>query len=714
MADLRRSAAHPATTAILFFIHLLTAANNASTASPAREQDRSALLELKNGLTGEPLHDWRVESGVNHCSWAGVTCDARSGRVVALSLPSGRLAGELSPAVGRLTELKVLSFRSRGVGGKIPQEIWRLQRLEVLDLAGSSLRGSLPATFPEGLKSLDLSGNRLSGGIPPALGRCAALRRLRLSSNLLGGTIPPQIGKLSNLRVLDLSRNKLTGGVPPELRHCRDLVKMDLSRNFLAGQVPSGLSELKNLEFISLSGNNFSGEIPSGLGQLCSLKFLNLSSNSLSGEVPIDLAALQNQTVPLLDNKFSEGIPAAPAPSVSSVLVVGNISSVTEATIYVNPLIQHADLLTVSGTLSSKRVLAESSNKGGGLGTLEIAGIASASVIFVLLLIALTLCIYLRKRTLRPSRPFRRRDVKVFANVDIGAPLTYETVVRATGNFTASNCIGTGGFGATYRAETAPGVLVAIKRLATGKQHGDKEFQAEVRILGQCRHPNLVTLLGYHISDAEMFLIYNYLPGGNLEKFIQERSKRPISWRKLHKIAMDVARALVYMHDECVPRILHRDVKPNNILLDNECNAYLSDFGLARLLRNSETHATTDVAGTFGYVAPEYAMTCRVSDKADVYSYGVVLLELISDKKTLDPSFSPYGNGFNIVSWAVKLIQRGRVREFFIEGLWDKAPHDDLLQFLNLAVQCTAEHVSSRPTMKHVVRCLRELRPPSY
>ena len=274
--------------------------------------------------------------------------------------------------------------------------------------------------------------------------------------------------------------------------------------------------------------------------------------------------------------------------------------------------------------------------------------------------------------------------------------------------------IGTGGFGATYGAEVAPGVLVAIKRLAIGKQHGDKEFQAEVRILGQCCHPHLVTLLGYHISESDMFLIYNYLPGGNLERFIQERGKRPISWRRLHKIALDVARALAYMHDECAPRILHRDVKPNNILLDNECNAYLSDFGLARLLQNSETHATTDVAGTFGYVAPEYAMTCRVSDKADVYSYGVVLLELISDNKALDPSFSPYGNGFNIVSWAVRLIQRGRVREFFIEGLWEKAPHDDLVEFLNLAVRCTQESLASRPTMKHVVRRLRELRPPSY
>lgn len=464
---------------------------------------------------------------------------------------------------------------------------------------------------------------------------------------------------------------------------------MDLSRNSLRGRLPSGLRELKNLRVLALSGNNF------------------------SGAVPVDLVALRNHTVILLDNNKLSGSgfgdmtapAAAPISSVSEVTV----SSVT------------GEWSPDSLTPPSARVLADQtpgtpdgSSGGSGLGIKEIAAIASASTIVVVLFIALIVFICTRRRTQRPSNlSFRRREVKIFADIDIGAPLTYEAVVRATGNFNASNCIGNGGFGATYRAEIAPGVLVAIKRLAIGKQHGDKEFQAEVRTLGQCRHPNLVTLLGYHISESEMFLIYNYLPGGNLERFIQERGKRPISWRRLHKIALDVARALAYMHDESVPRILHRDVKPNNILLDNEFNAYLSDFGLARLLRNSETHATTDVAGTFGYVAPEYAMTCRVSDKADVYSYGVVLLELISDKKALDPSFSPYGNGFNIVSWALKLIQRGRVREFFVEGLWEKAPHDDLIEFLNLAVQCTQESLTARPTMKHVVRCLRDLRPPS-
>lgn len=304
-----------------------------------------------------------------------------------------------------------------------------------------------------------------------------------------------------------------------------------------------------------------------------------------------------------------------------------------------------------------------------------------------------------------------RKEVTVFT--DIGVPLSFENVVRATGSFNASNCIGNGGFGATYKAEISPGVLVAIKRLSVGRFQGVQQFDAEIKTLGRLRHPNLVTLIGYHASETEMFLIYNYLPGGNLEKFIQERSTRAVDWRILHKIALDIALALAYLHDQCVPRVLHRDVKPSNILLDEDFNAYLSDFGLARLLGTSETHATTGVAGTFGYVAPEYAMTCRVSDKADVYSYGVVLLELISDKKALDPSFSSYGNGFNIVAWACMLLRQGRAKEFFTAGLWDAGPHDDLVEVLHLAVVCTVETLSTRPTMKQVVRRLKQLQPAS-
>ncbi|MBA0689187.1 hypothetical protein Goari_006925, partial [Gossypium aridum] len=166
-------------------------------------------------------------------------------------------------------------------------------------------------------------------------------------------------------------------------------------------------------------------------------------------------------------------------------------------------------------------------------------------------------------------------------------------------------------------------------------------------------------------------------------------------------------------HDQCNPKVLHRDVKPSNILLDDDCNAYLSDFGLSRLLGNSETHATTGVAGTFGYVAPEYAMTCRVSEKADVYSYGVVLLELISDKKALDPSFSSHANGFNIVSWACMMLRQGQAKDVFTARLWDSGPHDHLVQLLHLAITCTVDSLSARPTMRQVVRRLKRIQPSS-
>ncbi|XP_006650609.1 LRR receptor-like serine/threonine-protein kinase RPK2 [Oryza brachyantha] len=578
----------------------------------------------------------------------------------------------------------------------------------------NSFTGSLHEILLEqctNVKGLIVSfrGNKISGGLTEELStKCSAIRALDLAGNQISGVMPANIG--------------LLGAV----------VKMDISRNLLEGRIPASFKDLQSLKFLSLAGNNLSGTIPSCLGKLRSLEVLDLSSNSLSGKIPRNLVTLGDlKTLLLNNNKLCGNIPDVTPSASLSIFDISfnklsgplplNMQSLTCNNIQGNPSLLPCGLSTFSNTLMKVRVLTEgdgsppdstSTDNGGGFSKIEIASITSASAIVAVLLALIILYIYTRKCATRQSRRSLRREVTVF--VDIGAPLTYETVVRATGSFNASNCIGSGGFGATYKAEIAPGVLVAIKRLAIGRFQGIQQFQAEVKTLGRCRHPNLVTLIGYHLSDSEMFLIYNFLPGGNLERFIQERTKRPIDWRMLHKIALDIARALGFLHDSCVPRILHRDVKPSNILLDNEYNAYLSDFGLARLLGNSETHATTGVAGTFGYVAPEYAMTCRVSDKADVYSYGVVLLELISDKKALDPSFSPYGNGFNIVAWACMLLQKGRAREFFIEGLWDVAPHDDLVEILHLGIKCTVDSLSSRPTMKQVVRRLKELRPPSY
>ncbi|MQL69140.1 hypothetical protein Taro_001401 [Colocasia esculenta] len=584
-------------------------------------------------------------------------------------------------------------------------------------------------------------GNYLVGSFPGNLfDKCRDLNGLfiKISNNLVHGEIPTGIDAMcGSLRFLDVAGNRITGRLPESLGLPGSLMGVDLSRNELQGQIPGGFGQLKGLQYLLLAQNNLIGSIPASLGQVYSLKVLDLSSNALTGEIPGDLVNLRNLSVLLLNNnKLSGKIPSG----------VTNVTSLSSFNVSFNNLSgsmpSNANRMICDGTrgnpfLQSCHVSSFSippsdvqgrngdslsyvtsppgsspTKSGSGFSSIEIASITSAAAIFSVLLALMALYVYTRKCIPRSAaQSSGRREVTLFT--DIGVPLTYENVVRATGSFNASNCIGSGGFGATYKAEIAPGVLVAIKRLSVGRFQGVQQFHAEIKTLGRWRHSNLVTLIGYHVSESEMFLIYNYLPGGNLEKFIQERYKRPVDWSMLHKIALDVARALAYLHDHCVPRILHRDVKPSNILLDNKFNAYLSDFGLARLLGNSETHATTGVAGTFGYVAPEYAMTCRVSDKADVYSYGVVLLELLSDKKALDPSFSPYGNGFNIVAWACMLLRQGRAREFFTEGLWDVGPHDDLVETLHLAVMCTVDSLSIRPTMKQVVQRLKQLQPPS-
>jgi Leucine-rich repeat (LRR) protein len=562
----------------------------------------------------------------------------------------------------------------------------------IVNLSNNFFSGRIPidiGTMCTSLSVLELAGNQINGTIPESIGQLVNLVSLDLSRNYIYGEIPSSLSNLHNLKQLLLSHNFLTGSIPPDLSGLRFLEVLDLSSNSLSGQIPGNLVNLHNLSTVLLNNNKLSGKIPNGFAGLPALTFFNVSFNNLSGPLP------------------------------------SNATTISCSTVIGNPNLQSCHVYSFSGSQgqdwnspdsNGSNPSSPSTQSNNGFSSIEIASITSATAIVSVLLALIVLFIYTRKcaprRNEAASRRRRgRREVIIFS--EIGVPITFESVVRATGSFNASNCIGSGGFGATYKAEISPGVLVAIKRLSVGRFNGLQQFHAEIKTLGRLRHPNLVTLIGYHLSESEMFLIYNYLPGGNLERFIQERSKRIADWRILHKIALDVARALAYLHDGCVPRILHRDVKPSNILLDNELNAYLSDFGLARLLGNSETHATTGVAGTFGYVAPEYAMTCRVSDKADVYSYGVVLMELISDKKALDPSFSPYGNGFNIVQWACMLLRKGRAKEFFVEGLWDVGPHDDMVEVLHLAVMCTVDSLSIRPTMKQVVQRLKQLQPPT-
>ncbi|GMI99863.1 TOADSTOOL 2, clv3 peptide insensitive 1, receptor-like protein kinase 2 [Hibiscus trionum] len=572
-------------------------------------------------------------------------------------------------------------------------------------------------------------GNKLTGSIQSLFGNCNKLHGMiaNVSKNRLSGHIPLGIGAICrSLRYLDASENQITGILPQSLRDLKSLVFLDLSGNKLRGSIPEGLHQLKYLKHLSLASNNLTGSVPSSFGRFRSLEVLEHSPNSLSGEIPRGLAYPRNpSSLQLSNNKlFGEtpsGFSNMKSPVSGSLPL--NANAVNYTGVHEKPFLHSHYVFSLSirsGNMTTNTEGAESgaaspsgnTTNNQSLDSIEVVSIASASAIVLVLLVLVVLFFYTRK-WVPPSRVQVSESREITAFVDIGIPLTYETIVQATGNFSAGKCIGSGGFGATYKAEIAPETVVAVKRLAAGRFQGFQQFHAEVKTLETMRHPNLVTLIGYHASETEMFLIYNYFSGGNLENFIKERSARAVDWKIIHKIALDIACALAYLHDQCTPKVLHRDVKPSNILLDDDCNAYLSDFGLSRLLGTSETHATTGVAGTFGYVAPEYAMTCRVSEKADVYSYGVVLLELISDKKVLDPSFSAHANGFNIVSWACMMLRQGQAKDVFTTRLWENGPHDHLVELLHLAITCTVDSLSTRPTMRQVVHRLKRIRPVS-
>ncbi|XP_042055852.1 probable LRR receptor-like serine/threonine-protein kinase RPK1 [Salvia splendens] len=732
--------------------------------------ERMALLGLKRSFSDPQgiLDSWNAGSS-DHCSWFGVSCSSDF-RVTRLeirgniysshpcsiesesamhgiritrncsgwSVASGTLGGRLSAVIGKLTKLRVLSLRYNGIGGEIPSEIWGLTNLQVLDLEGNDFLGRF-SDFEffalRDLRVLNLAYNRVFGRFPPSLSECRGLRILNIAGNGIMGVIPDFLMGFGKLRVINFSFNRLVGYIPSTLGYdCAYLEHLDLSHNFLKGKIPRALEKCSLLRTILLSSNALRGAIPNELGKLRNLEVLNVARNGLSGPLPANLGNCTRLSVLVLTGHFNalrvKSNPRGRVPYRSSDAALGHDNDYNsfKGTIPEDiTTLPKLEILWAPGAgfeghfprnwsrcKSMMAVnLARNHLKGNDhrLRNFIVASVISGFVAVALILIAL-ICYSRRKKkpvtTTAIEIPASTESEKVILFSDVGVDLTFDDIVEATDNFNIRKCIGSGGFGKTYHAQIASGRNVAVKRLTAERHRGAGQFHAEVSTLSQIRHPNLITLLGYYACAPEMMLIYNYLPGGNLDQFIRDRTRRAFDYAMLHKIALHIASALCYLHNQ---RILHRDIKPSNILLDGNCNAYLADFGLSKILEGAESHAMTRVAGTYGYISPEYALTGVVSDRADVFSYGVVLLELMSEKRVLDPSFYLHQNGFNIVSWACMLLEQGQVKEVFADGLWDAGPHDKLVKLLYVAVMCTVESVTERPAIRQVVDQLQQIEP---
>ncbi|KAJ0971554.1 hypothetical protein J5N97_019513 [Dioscorea zingiberensis] len=285
---------------------------------------------------------------------------------------------------------------------------------------------------------------------------------------------------------------------------------------------------------------------------------------------------------------------------------------------------------------------------------------------------------------------------------------TYEELLDCTNGFSNYNLLGKGGFGCVYKGCLPDGREVAVKQLKVGGAQGEREFRAEVDIISRVHHRHLVSLVGYCISENQRLLVYDYVPNNTLYHHLHEQGRQVIDWPTRIKIAAGAARGIAYLHEDCHPRIIHRDIKSSNILLDDKFEAQVSDFGLARLNMDTSTHITTRVMGTFGYLAPEYASTGKLTAKSDVYSFGVVLLELITGRKPVDIS-QPLGDE-SLVEWARPLLlhalESGEFERLLDPRLENKYNKSEMFRMIEAAASCVRHSAPMRPRMIQVVRAL--------
>jgi len=287
---------------------------------------------------------------------------------------------------------------------------------------------------------------------------------------------------------------------------------------------------------------------------------------------------------------------------------------------------------------------------------------------------------------------------------------TIDDILKATDNFNAVHIIGHGGFGTVYGVALPEGQRVAIKRLYGSNQFlGDRQFLAEMETIGKVKHQNLVPLLGYCARGDERFLIYEHMHHGSLEMWLRDRGNttpKAIGWPDRLRICLGSARGLMFLHHGFVPHVIHRDMKSSNILLDENIEPRISDFGLARIISAYDTHVSTIVAGTLGYIPPEYALTMKCTAKGDVYSFGIVMLEVLTGRPPTGQEVEEGGG--NLIDWVRWMIAQGREGELFdpslpVSGLW----REQMVRVLAVALECTADEPWKRPTMPDVVKGLK-------
>ncbi|KAL3654438.1 Zygote arrest protein 1 [Castilleja foliolosa] len=691
---------------LVFLALVLYSSCNLAVVSSLNEEGL-ALFSFKNSIKQDPefsLNNWNY-SDENPCSWNGITCENE--KVVSITIPKKKLVGSLSYTLGSLSELRHVNLRNNKLSGLLPPELFQAQ----------------------GLQSLVLYGNLFNGPLPFEVGNLKYIQNLDLSQNLLNGSLPISLIQCKRLRNLDFSQNNFTGSLPSDFGKSLVLLeKLDLSYNGFSGSIPSDLGYLSNLQgTLDLSHNAFNGSIPASLGNVPDKVYIDLTYNKLTGPIPQSGALVNRGPTAFIGN------PNLCGPPLKNLCVSDNEASSPTSFPYLpsnNPPQGGTEVRGGRG-LSKPALIAIIIG--------DVIGICFVGLLFSYCYSRV--CRNCGKNNVEKGSKgkneclcFRKDESETLSEnvenhdlVALDGQLAFDLddLLKASAFVLEKS-----GIGIVYKVVLEDGLTLAVRRLGEGGSQRFKEFQTEVEAIGKLRHPNIVTLKAYYWSIDEKLLIYDFISNNNLVTLIHGKPGlvdfMPPSWSARLKIMKGVAKGLVYLHEYSPKKYVHGDLKPSNILLGQDMEPKISNFGLGRLanitglsptfqsdrmVSDNTQEVATFSSGSYSvssYQAPEALKVVKPSQKWDIYSFGVILLEMITGKSQM---VQVGDSEMDLVHWMQLCIEEKRpVCDVLDPNLArDSDKEEEMIAVLKVAMACTQIGPDKRPSMRHVCDALERL-----